>query len=247
MKRISSLAAAVLVLTTTLPIAACGQTQGAQPAAGTSSAAAVAVNADSVIVRADASRAKGADSAQVTIVELSDFQCPYCAEFARTTLPRIDSAYVATGKAKMIFINLPLGNHANAFPAAEAAMCAGVQGKFWPMHDRLFETQREWSGQTDAVQRFERMAQALELDMAAYRDCTVSDRTAPIIVSDAMQAAEAGVRGTPAFLLMSRNGQRNLSGAIPYEEFARELDALLTGQPAAATPPAATPPAPAQP
>jgi protein-disulfide isomerase len=232
--RISSLAAAALLLTATLPAAACGQTQGAP----SSAAAPTAASIDSVIPRADAGRNKGADSARVTIVEVSDFQCPYCREFAATTYPRIDSAYVRTGKAKMVYINLPLSSHANAFPAAEAAMCAGVQGKFWPMHDRLFATQREWSSQHDAVQRFERLAQALQLDMAAYRDCTANDRTAPIIISDAMQAAEAGINGTPAFILLSSAGQRSLSGAVPFEQFAQEMDALLAGQPA---------PAPAQP
>jgi protein-disulfide isomerase len=224
MTRIPTLAAAALLLIATLPASACGQTQGARPNAAS-------VNADSVIARADAGRNKGADSARVTIVEVSDFQCPYCREFAANTYPRIDSAYVRTGRAKMVYINLPLSIHSNAFPAAEAAMCAGAQGKFWPMHDRLFSTQREWSSQTDAVQRFERLAQALQLDMAAYRDCTANDRTAPIIVNDAMQAAEAGIRGTPAFILVSAAGQRTLSGAIPFEQFASEMDALLAGKP----------------
>lgn len=229
--RISTLAAAALLLTATVPSAACGQGQGAP--SGTASAA---VNADSIIVQADRGRSKGADSAQVTIVEVSDFQCPYCREFAANTYPRIDSAYIRTGRAKIVYINLPLSIHSNAFPAAEAALCAGVQGKFWPMHDRLFATQREWSSQTDAVQRFERVAQELQLDMAAYRDCTAGDRTAPIIINDAMQAAEAGIRGTPAFILISRGGQRTLSGAVPFDQFAREMDSLLAGEPAAGAP-----------
>jgi protein-disulfide isomerase len=170
---------------------------------------------------------KGPENATVTIVEVSDFQCPYCREFAATTYPRIDSAYVQTGRARIVYINLPLSIHRDAFAAAEASMCAGAQGKFWPMHDRLFATQNEWKDQADAVQRFERMAQALQLDMAAYRDCTVNDRTASLIIGDATQATEAGVRGTPAFILTSRAGQRALSGAIPFEQFAQEMDSLL--------------------
>lgn len=232
--RISTLAAVALLLTATLPAAACGQRQ-------TAPSAAVRVNADSVIARADAGRSKGPESAQVTIVEVSDFQCPYCREFATSTYPRIDSAYVRTGKARMVYMNLPLSMHSNAFPAAEAAMCAGAQGKFWQMHDRLFATQREWSAETDAVQRFERMAQALQLDMAAYGDCTAADRTAPIIINDAMQAAEAGIRGTPAFILVSRAGQRTMSGAVSFEQFSAEMDALLSGQAAPAQPQGAAP------
>lgn len=228
--RITTLAAAALLIAATLPSGACAQERAA-PAA-----AAAAVNPDSVIARADAGRGKGAEGARVTVVELSDFQCPYCREFATNTYPRVDSAYVATGKAKFVFVNLPLAMHTNAFPAAEAAMCASAQGKFWQMHDRLFATQREWSTQADAVQRFDHMAEALQLDMAAYRDCTASDRTASLIVNDAMQAAEAGVRGTPAFIMISAAGQRTLSGAVPFEQFAAEMDALLAGQAAPAQP-----------
>ncbi|HEX6042650.1 DsbA family protein [Longimicrobium sp.] len=227
MTRFSTLAVAALLLTASLPMTACGQTQGAAPAAATAST-------DSLLPRADRGRMKGADSAQVTIIEISDFQCPYCREFATTTYPRIDSAYVQTGKARVIYINLPLSMHREAYAAAEAAMCASAQGKFWQMHDRLFATQREWSNQPDASQRFERIAQELRLDMAAYRDCTANDRPSSIIVSDAMQAAEAGIRGTPAFILNARSGQRALSGAVPFEQFQAEMEALLSGQPAPA-------------
>jgi protein-disulfide isomerase len=237
MMRIHSLAAAALLLTAALATSACGQNRGAAPASA-------AVNPDSVTARADRGRMKGADSARVAIVEISDFQCPYCREFATTTFARIDSAYVRTGKARVIYINLPLSMHREAFGAAEAAMCAGAQDKFWPMHDRLFATQREWGGQADAAQHFERAAQALRLDMAAFRDCTANDRTASLIISDATQAAEAGVQGTPAFILTSRAGQRTLSGAIPFEQFAAEMDALIAAQPAAGQPQAPQPQTP---
>ena len=225
MTRISTLAAAVLLISGALSAAACAQTPGAQTGGAP-------VSPDSVTARAERGRVKGADSARVTIVEVSDFQCPYCREFASSTYAQVDSAYVRTGRAKMVYINLPLSIHANAFPAAEAAMCAGAQGKFWQMHDRLFATQREWSAQADAVRRFERLAQELSLDMDAYRDCTANDRTAPIIVNDAMQAAGAGINGTPAFILNGPGGQRAMSGAVPFDQFAREMDAVLSGQPA---------------
>jgi protein-disulfide isomerase len=228
MMRISTLAA--LLLTASLPMTACGQMQGSAPAAGSASAASV----DSVIPRADRGRMKGAEGARVTIIEVSDFQCPYCRDFAANTYRSVDSAYVQTGQARIIYINLPLSIHREAYGAAEAAMCASAQGRFWEMHDRLFATQREWGGQADAAQRFERIAQELRLDMAAYRDCTANDRTSSIIVSDAMQAAQAGINGTPAFILNSAAGQRALSGAVPFEQFKAEMDALLSGQPSPA-------------
>ena len=248
MTRISTLAAWALLVTATSATSACGQTQDAAPQA----AAAGNVNADSLLARADRARMKGADSAQVTIIEISDFQCPYCREFATTTYRQIDSAYVRTGRARMLYINLPLSTHREAFGAAEAAMCAGAQGKFWQMHDRLFATQREWSGRPDAARTFERLAGDVEVDMAAWRDCTANDRTASIVIADAMQAAEARINGTPTFIINGRGAQRALSGAVPFDQFAREMDAVLSGQPAAApaqpqAPPAQTPPAQAQP
>jgi protein-disulfide isomerase len=241
MMRIHTLAAAALLTTALLSTTACGQTSGA------ASTSAGVMHPDTVTARADRGRMKGPEDAQVTIVEISDFQCPYCREFASTTFAKIDSAYVRTGRARVIYINLPLSIHRDAFAAAEAAMCASAQGKFWPMHDRLFATQADWRNQADATQRFERLAQALQLDMAAYRDCTANDRTASTILSDATQATQAGVQGTPAFILTSRGGQRALSGAVPFEQFAQEMDALLAAQPAAGAQPQQPQQPPAQP
>lgn len=221
--------AALLLTTGTLATAACGQTR---PEGATASVG--AAEADSVRARAERSRMKGKEDAAVTIVEISDFQCPYCADFARTTYRQVDSAYIRTGRARMLYIHLPLSSHNEAFRASEASMCAGAQDRFWEMHDRLFAAQREWSGAADAVQRFERMAEGLRLDMPAYRDCMINGRTAAIVVRDAMEAAGAGITGTPSFIINSPAGQRALSGAVPFEEFAREMDALLAGQPPAA-------------
>lgn len=225
------LAAAVLLTTSTLATAACGQTRSADGATVTAGA----VEPDSVRARADRSRMKGVETAPVTIIEVSDFQCPFCAEFAQTTYRQVDSAFVQTGRARLLYIHLPLANHAQAFRAAEAAMCAGSQGKFWEMHDRIFAAQREWSGALDAVQRFETMAEGLEIDMPEYRDCMMNGRTASLVLGDAMQAGGAGINGTPSFIINGPGGQRALSGAVPFEQFAQEVEALLAA-PAAAQP-----------
>jgi protein-disulfide isomerase len=135
----------------------------------------------------------------------------------------------------MLYVHLPLTSHQQAFAASEASMCAAAQDKFWPMHDRLFATQREWSGQENAAERFEGFAQELRLDMAAFRDCTRNDRVASLIVGDAMQAAGAGIQGTPTFILSSRGGQRMLTGAVPFEQFSAAVDSLLNA-PAAPSP-----------
>ncbi|HEX8392122.1 MAG TPA: thioredoxin domain-containing protein [Longimicrobium sp.] len=239
-RHLRSLAAAgALLLGSALSTSAC-----AQPGNGAAAnRAASGVNADSVVARAERGRVKGPDSAPITIIEVSDFQCPYCREFATTTYPRLDSAYLRTGRAKLLYINLPLMNHRQAFAAAEAAMCAAAQDKFFAMHDRLFATQREWSGQADAAQRFEGYAQQLGLNMAEFRDCTQNDRTASLIVNDAMQAAGAGIQGTPMFILNGNGQQASLNGAVPFEQFQQAIDSL-SSRPAAPAPQPGAPPAP---
>ena len=237
MNRLRPLAcAATLLVAATLSTSACAQPGGS----GGQQNAASAQNAAGLIARADSGRYKGPATAAMTIVEVSDFQCPFCREFAATTYPRIDSAYVRTGRVRMLYIHLPLANHQQAYAAAEASMCASAQDKFWPMHDRLFATQREWSGQANATERFEGFAEELRLDMAAFRDCTRNDRVASLIVGDAMQAAQAGIQGTPTFILGSPGGQRMMTGALTFEQLSATIDSLLNA-PAA---PAPAPPTP---
>ena len=199
---------------------ACAQ----QPAPSGARAPASAAAADSLLPRADSGRTKGSETAAVTLIEVSDFQCPYCRQFAETTYRQLDSAYIRTGKVKMLFINYPLPGHQSAYIASEAAMCASVQGKFWPMHDRLFATQRDWSSATDAARRFEGFATELGLDMASFRDCTANDRVAQLIIGDALKAAGGGISGTPAFVI---NGTRFLGGAVTFDQMKAELDAAL--------------------
>jgi protein-disulfide isomerase len=222
-------------LTAAIALTLAGSGACARPPAPSGSAASAPVPADvdSVLPRADRGRTKGVDGAPLTLIEVSDFQCPYCRQWTETTYRQLDSAYIRTGKVKMVFINYPLPNHPRAYAASEAAMCAGAQGKFWPMHDRLFATQREWSGMADAARRFDAFATEIGLDMAAWRDCTANDRVAQLIIGDALKAAGGGISGTPAFVI---NGSRLLGGAVTFEQMKTELDAALAS-PVAPPPP----------
>lgn len=224
---------------------ACAQ-QGGAP--GGRNAAGSNVPLDSVLNRASNSRQHGSQYAKVTLYEVSDFQCPFCKMFFDSTYAKFDSAYVKTGKVRMVFINFPLPMHNQAFAASKAAMCAGAQGKFWEMHDRLFQRQRDWRDQADAQQRFSRYAAELGINAAQFRDCVDNDRVSPLIVNDIMQASGAQVNSTPTLIL---NREKILNGAVPYAELAREVDALLAaagqGTPPAGTPPATPPPASPQP
>ncbi|HET7233580.1 MAG TPA: thioredoxin domain-containing protein [Longimicrobium sp.] len=235
---------------------ACAQRGGGSDGGGNRAAAARTATPplDSLLSRASNARQHGSQYAKVTIYEVSDFQCPYCKMFFDSTYAKFDSAYVRTGKVRLVFINFPLPMHNQAFAASKAAMCAGAQGKFWEMHDRLFQRQHDWRDQADAPQRFAAYARELGVNAAQFRDCVDNDRISSLVVNDVMQASGAQVNSTPTFIL---NREKILPGAIPFAELAREVDALLAaagqgtspaGAPPAGAPPAATPPAaPARP
>ncbi len=160
--------------------------------------------------------ALGPAGAQVTIVEFSDFQCPYCGK-AAATLKRVRDAY--GDKVRVVFKHHPLSFHKDAPLAHQAAVEAHRQGRFWEFHDRLFETR--------AVQRtdLEGHAQALGLDMTRFTQALDSGQHATRVQRDVQQAQSLGATGTPAFFI---NG-RFLSGAQPLEKFKEMIDAELRG------------------
>jgi protein-disulfide isomerase len=175
--------------------------------------------------RAAMSRLKGNQDAGVVVFEFADFQCPYCAKFAREVFPRIDSAYVQTGKVQWIFVNMPLPNHPHAWMASEAAMCAGaVSEKFWPMHDRLFSAQNEWSVASDPGAHMARYARDAGVPLAEFEACVQRDGTAALLVRDVMYATSVRVTGTPAFVI---NNDPIFVGMKSFEEWRVLLDTAL--------------------
>jgi len=175
--------------------------------------------------RAAASRAKGAESAPVLVFEVADFQCPYCARFWKETFPRLDSAYIRTGKVRWVFVNLPLPSHQHAWAAAEAALCAGaIAGDFWSVHDRLFAKQKEWTALPDPVPAFIAYAREGGVPEAEFRACIDGDLVAPLILEDVIFAARAGVRGTPAFLT---SAEQTVVGLKSFEEWEEVLEEAL--------------------
>lgn len=182
---------------------------------------------DTALIRkADLGRIAGDSAAKVIVLEVSDFQCPYCKTFHDQTYPSVKSAYIDRGLARMAYVNLPLRSHQNAWPAAEAAMCASVQGRFWPMHDSLFLAQDRWAGIAKPDTMFARFAGTLQLDTKMYGACMTSHATRPLIASDAERASNAGISGTPAFII----GDSLLSGAYPFADFKRVIDANLAAK-----------------
>jgi protein-disulfide isomerase len=176
---------------------------------------------------------KGSKDAKVAIIEYSDFQCPYCATFARDTFPELDKRYVETGKVVFAFRHLPLETiHPRAVKAAESAECAGRKGRFWEMHDRLFLNPKEL-GDVSLRSR----ATAIGLDLKDFDDC-LDGQTAAKVRSDASGAKALAVSGTPTFFVGSVQSDgrvkvlERFSGAQTVASFEKILDALLqAGQP----------------
>lgn len=175
--------------------------------------------------RAVTSRIKGSDSAPIAVLEFADFQCPFCARFATDVFPKIDSAYVKTGKVQWVFVNIPLPNHPNAWAAAEAAMCAGaVDDKFWAMHDKIFEKQTEWSDVADAASHMARYARTAGVPGDAYQACVLGDRVAGLLIRDVLYASNSRVSGTPAFIV---NNEPIFTGLKSFEEWREIIEAAL--------------------
>lgn len=158
---------------------------------------------------------KGPDKAPVTIVEFSDFQCPYCSAAAKT-LDKVVADYA--GRVRIVFRDYPLPFHEDAAKAAEAGGCADEQGKFWAMHDQLFDNQARLK-----VPDLKRHARSVGLDSAKFDACLDSGRFAVRVREHLEAGSRAGVRGTPAFFV---NG-RPLSGALTYEQFKDVIDKEL--------------------
>ncbi len=170
---------------------------------------------------------KGEADAPVTIVEFSDYQCPFCGRYVVETMPRIMDEYVATGQVRYAFKDFPLDQiHPQARQAAMAARCAGEQGGYWEMHDRLFSEQESWSGRSDAAGVFADWAGAQGLDEAAFSECLESGRYAAGVEADLQEGVSVGVTGTPAFFV---NG-RFISGAQPFEVFQAAIEQALQEQ-----------------
>ena len=145
-------------------------------------------------------RTRGSATAPVTMYIMSDFECPYCGDFARGTFQTIEREYVETGRMKVVFVNFPLTSiHPNAEPAAEVAMCAARQNKFWAMHDLLFRHQERLK-----ERRLHRYADELELDIVRFEADMKEQAYLQRIREHIDEARKSGARGTPTFFLNDR-------------------------------------------
>ena len=164
---------------------------------------------------------EGNVDAPITIVEFSDFECPFCGRYYSETLPQIREEYVNTGKVKIYYRHLPLAFHPQARPLAIASECANDQGKFWEMHDIIFDNSASIA--TTTVEDHKLWAQELGLNTALFSSCVDNQEHANLIDEDVADGAEVGADGTPTFYV---NGQQ-LIGAQPFASFKAIIDQEL--------------------
>jgi len=183
------------------------------------------------VISIGSSPVKGNADATVTLVEYSDYQCPFCARHYRAVMPILQEEYIDTGKLKFVMREYPLpALHKNASNASQAAMCAGKQGKYWEMHNLLFENQKELG--VDSVKSF---AGAIGLDTAAFNDCLDNKEMVGPVRKDMASGAKLGMGGTPGFFVgLTDPGDPDkvslsvqIEGAQSIDKFKASIDDLL--------------------
>lgn len=182
------------------------------------------VDGKPVTVEVGSSPVKGSDSAKITLVEFSDYECPFCGRHFLQTYPQIVKNYIDTGKVKIVFKDFPLSFHPEAQKAAEAARAVGSQlGEegYWKMHDKLFSNQQSLS-----VENYKKWARELGADGDEFDDDLDSGKFAGDVNNDLEQGKKLGISGTPAFIV---NGKK-IVGACPYSTFQAAFDAELAGK-----------------
>ena len=176
----------------------------------------------------------GDKDAPLTLIEFSDYQCAFCGRFSRDILPWIKREYIDTGKVRYVFRDYPLPFHKNSMKAAEAAQCAGDQGRYWEMHDLIFENQ-----QTMESGDLKGFAERIGLDIEAFSTCLDTNRYAGEVRKDVEAGRRAGVGVTPFFVLGRTTEDGKIKGkvihgvqssAFPDLVFKSAIEALLKGE-----------------
>lgn len=207
-----------------------GAIKGRAPAPTTAS---VSINGRPTLGKADA---------PVTIVEFSDYQCPYCQRFATTVFAKLKRDYIDTGKVRYVFRDFPLTQiHPQAAKAHEGAHCAGEHEKYWEMHDVLFQKQKDLS-----IPSLKQYAQDMGLDAEAFGGCLDSGKYQADIQKDVAVGTKAGVRGTPSFIIGKSGSGEAITGTLvrgaqPFARFQQVIAAVQKTPPAKKTKAPTTP------
>lgn len=194
-------------------------------------AQAVAPIKSKTVVDIDDDPIKGDPSAPVTIVEFSDFQCPFCMKFYQETLPLIDQEYIQSGKVNLVYRDYPIDRiHPNARAAHIAAECADEQETFWQYHDMLFEKQEEWSNLESSMilSKMSQYASDLNLQVDQFENCLRDPQVAKEVGMDLSDGQQYGSTGTPTFFIgNTEDGFEKVSGAKPFAVFKSVIESKL--------------------
>lgn len=183
---------------------------------------------DTITVSDIGAASLGVETAPVTVIEFTDYQCPFCAQHSKTTFRAIQQQFVDPGVVRYVVRDLPLGMHPLAEKAAHAARCAGQQGKdkYWRYHDELFESQASLTGTS-----FAEIATETGLNAGSFEKCLRSEEIAALVRRDAEEAGNAGLTGTPSFVVGSATGGKVtgvvIGGAFPLPDFRRAIEGAL--------------------
>lgn len=174
---------------------------------------------------------KGNPDAKITIVEFSDFQCPFCGRFYTQTLPLIEQNYISTGKINFVYRDFPIQSiHPNAVLAALTSECADDQGKFWEMHDMIFENQKSWQDlqTSQSASIFKEYAIKIALNADEFDSCMTSGKHLEEIQNDLNDGRAYDVTGTPGFFVGNEKiGFTKIDGAQPFSSFQKVIDNKL--------------------
>ena len=181
------------------------------------------------VINIDNNPFKGNKNAKIAVVEFFDFQCSFCLRHSREVLTRIEKEYISTGKIKYVFVDFPLAFHKQAFKAAEAALCAGEQDKYWEMHDQLFSNQKALE-----PKYLSEYAKTINLDMPKFQQCLDSAKFSEAVNKNITQGQRAGITGTPCFFVGyidkdepdKIKATKFIKGAQPYYQFQEGINEL---------------------
>jgi protein-disulfide isomerase len=201
----------------------------AAPTPSTTSTAAPAPNDKVHLKMASGWHWMGRDDAPVTVVEFTDYQCPFCRKYHTETFAQLKKNYIDTGKVRFVSRDLPLDFHPNAQRAAEAAWCAGEQNKYWELRDTMITNSADLS--KEAIAKY---AQTDALDLASFQACADADKYKAEIQKGIADAGTVGISGTPSFVIGKTatdaiDGDR-VVGAVPESVFETEIQKFTTGK-----------------
>jgi len=174
---------------------------------------------------------KGDMDAPVTVIVFGDFFCNHCAAFSLRERPLVESEFVDSGKARLVFYDFVLDPRpqAGTFLAARAARCAGEQGRYWEYHDRLYRSQLTWGMERDKLGTFQEYGDALGLDRSEFRGCLNSDRFAQEVTANRELAQALGLDGTPAILVGTEGGMSRRLPDYAFETIKQAVEEALAG------------------